>query len=74
MLMSVLESSQNHGHRGSELMEFAKGIMLSDSDVVSLYQNSINKFCHGMRDVLLCERSSKSGSLPCAEATANLGQ
>jgi E3 ubiquitin-protein ligase UBR4 len=53
VLMSVLESSQNHGHRGSELMEFAKGIMLSDSDVVSLYQNSINKFCHGMRDVLL---------------------
>jgi len=54
ILMSALENSQNHGHRVGELMEFAKGIMLSDSDVVSLYQSSINKFCHGMRDVLLC--------------------
>ena len=53
VLMVLMESMRNYGHRANELLEFTKSIVMTDTDAIAMFETSIEKFCQGVKDTLL---------------------
>jgi E3 ubiquitin-protein ligase UBR4 len=53
VLMALMGSMRNYGHRANELLDFIKSIVMTDTDAIAMFETSVEKFCHGVRDTLL---------------------